>query len=327
MSYRLASPWFLTLLLLIPLLVALKRQKQPATLRYAAVKLAQTSTQSWRLTLYPMLSFFRWVALALLIIGLARPQSSEAQEIVKGEGVDIALALDISGSMASLDFEPQNRLEAAKEVIEEFIAERSYDRFGLTVFANEAFSQSPLTVDHAVLGRLLAQVELAPDLNIDDGTAIGLGLANAANMLSHSTSTSKVLILLTDGVNNAGRIDPLTATEAAKALGIKVYTIGMGRPGLVPIPQRDVFGERLVYQESQLDEATLMEIAEKTGGLYFRAENTEGLRQIYDQINELENLYQSATESGETATITPMTDQIDEYSWTVVQLDYKIKRS
>ena len=292
MSYRFASPWFLSLLLLLPLLATLphwmKRHKQPATLRYAAIKLAQTSTSSWRLTLRPLLSFLRWIAFALLIVGLARPQSSEAQQIVKGEGVDIALALDISGSMASLDFEPQNRLEAAKEVIEEFVNERSYDRFGLTVFANEAFSQSPLTVDHAVLARLLAQVELAPDLKIDDGTAIGLGLANAANMLTHSTSTSKVLILLTDGVNNAGRIDPLTATEAAKALGIKVYTIGMGRPGLVPIPQKDVFGERLVYQESQLDEATLIEIAEKTGGLYFRAENTQGLREIYDRINELE---------------------------------------
>jgi len=292
MSYRLASPWFLSLLLLIPLLATLplwaERHKQPATLRYAAIKLAQSSTRSWRLALRPLLSGLRWVALALLIVGLARPQSSEAQQVIKGEGVDIALALDISGSMASLDFEPQNRLQAAQEVIEEFITERSYDRIGLTVFANEAFSQSPLTIDHAVLTRLLAEVELAPDLNIDDGTAIGLGLANASNMLTHSTSQSKVVILLTDGVNNSGRIDPLTATEAAKALGIKVYTIGMGRPGLVPVPQRDVFGERLVYQESQIDEATLTEIADKTGGLYFRAENTEGLRQIYEQINELE---------------------------------------
>lgn len=292
MSYRFASPWFLSLLFLIPLLATLplwmERYKQPATLRYAAIKIAQSSTSSWRLTLRPVLSFFRWVALALLIVGLARPQSSEAQQVIKGEGVDIALALDISGSMASLDFEPQNRLQAAQKVIEEFITERSYDRIGLTVFANEAFSQSPLTIDHAVLARLLADVQLAPDLKIDDGTAIGLGLANASNMLTHSTSESKVVILLTDGVNNAGRIDPLTATEAAKALGIKVYTIGMGRTGLVPVPRKDLFGERLIYQESQIDEATLMQIAEKTGGLYFRAENTEGLRQIYEQINELE---------------------------------------
>lgn len=292
MSFRLASPWFLSLLLLVPILASLplwtKRHKQPGTLRYAAIKMTQVSSRSWRLTLRPLLALLRWFAFVLLIVALARPQSSEAQQIIKGEGVDIALALDISGSMASLDFEPQNRLEAAKEVIEDFIKERPYDRVGLAVFANEAFAQSPLTIDHVVLSRLLAEVQLAPDLNIEDGTAIGLGLANAANMLSKSKSKSKVVILLTDGVNNAGRIDPLTATEAAKVLGIKVYTIGMGRPGLVPVPLRDVFGERLVYQQSQIDEATLQEIANKTGGLYFRAENTEGLRQIYEQINQLE---------------------------------------
>ncbi|MGB0389101.1 MAG: vWA domain-containing protein, partial [Ardenticatenaceae bacterium] len=293
MSFRLASPWFLSLLLLLPIFATLplwmKRHKQPATLRYAAIKSTQAVAGSWRVTLRPVVALLRWLGLALLIVGLARPQTSEAQQVIKGEGVDIALALDISGSMASLDFEPKNRLEAAKQVIEDFVKERPYDRIGLTVFANEAFSQSPLTIDHAVLSRLLKEVELAPDLNIDDGTAIGLGLANGANMLSQSTSKSKVVIILTDGVNNAGRIDPLTATEAAKALGIKVYTIGMGRPGLVPVPQRDpLLGTQLVYQESQIDEATLQEIADKTGGLYFRAENTEGLREIYEQINQLE---------------------------------------
>jgi Ca-activated chloride channel family protein len=230
----------------------------------------------------------RWLVLALLIVALARPQSVDAQRVIKGEGVDIALALDISGSMGSLDFEPQNRLEAAKQVIEAFAAERPYDRIGLTVFASVAFSQSPLTIDHAVLTRLLSQVDLAPRLNIDDGTAIGLGLANAANMLKDSNAKSKIIILLTDGVNNSGQIDPLTAAEAAKALDIKVYTIGAGKPGLVPVPQQSLFGQRVVMAESELDEETLQQIADKTGGLYFRAEDAAGLRRVYEEIDALE---------------------------------------
>ena len=203
--------------------------------------------------------------------------------------MDIGLALDISGSMASLDFEPQNRLEAAKDVISDFVQKRPYDPIGLVVFASDAFSQSPPTTDHNVLLRLLDRTELATDLGIDDGTAIGMGLANAGNMLKDSDAKSRVIILLTDGVNNAGEIDPLTAAEATEALGIRVYTIGMGRPGQVPVPVVDVFGrEQIVYQESALDEVTLQEIASITGGQYYRAENTAGLRQIYDEIDSLE---------------------------------------
>ncbi len=209
--------------------------------------------------------------------------------MIHGEGVDIALALDISGSMASLDFEPQNRLEAAKEVIDTFVSERQYDQVGLVVFASNAFNQSPPTVDHNVLRRMLDQTKLATELQIEDGTAIGMGLANAANMLKDSDAKSKVVILLTDGVNNAGQIDPMTAAEAASTLGIKVYTIGMGRPGQVPVPVVDAFGrERIMMQESTLDEETLAQIAEETGGRYYRAENTEGLRAVYDEINSLE---------------------------------------
>ena len=231
----------------------------------------------------------RIFALALLIVGLARPQLVEAKEIVKGEGIDIALALDISGSMASLDFQPANRLEAAKRVLADFIGERTYDRIGLVVFAKEAFNQAPLTTDHAVLNRLLENVELAPDLKIEDGTAIGLGIANAANMLKDSNAKSRVVILLTDGVNNAGQIDPQTAADAAKTLGIKVYTIGMGRTGQVPVPVTDAFGDKqIVYQDSEIDEASLKQIAEKTGALYFRAQDTSGLQQIYARINALE---------------------------------------
>ncbi len=183
----------------------------------------------------------------------------------------------------------QNRLEAAKAVISDFVQDRPYDPIGLVVFASNAFSQSPPTTDHNVLLRLLDRTKLATELSIDDGTAIGLGLANAANMLKDSDAKSKVVILLTDGVNNSGEIDPLTAAEAAEALGIKVYTIGMGRPGQVPVPVVDSFGrEQIVYQESTLDEVTLQQIAETTGAKYYRAEDTGNLRQIYDEIDSLE---------------------------------------
>ncbi len=290
-NLRLASPW--VLLLLLPLLLALWARRranaeQSAGLRYADILRTQAAVRSWRVTLQPLLGGLRWLTLALLIGALARPQLVDAQQVIKGEGVDIALALDISGSMASLDFEPNNRLQAAKAVITDFIGQRPYDRIGLTVFASEAFAQSPLTIDHAVLDRLLDQAQLATDLKIEDGTAIGLGLATAANMLKDSTAKSKVIILLTDGVNNAGQIDPLTAAEAAKSLGIKVYTIGAGRPGQVPMPQDTLFGRRVVMVQSEIDEATLQKIADKTGGLYFRAADQAGLQQIYDQINHLE---------------------------------------
>jgi Ca-activated chloride channel family protein len=293
MIFRFESPWFLSLLLLLPVLaiwpLLVKRWSRPATLRYADVKLAVTSGRSWRIALRPILHWVRIVALALIILAVARPQTGQAREIVKGKGVDIALALDISGSMASLDFEPQNRLEAAKHVISDFVQKRPYDQIGLVVFASDAFSQSPPTTDHNVLLRLLDRTELATDLGIDDGTAIGMGLANDGNMLKDSDAKSRVIILLTDGVNNAGEIDPLTAAEAAEALGIRVYTIGMGRPGQVPVPVVDVFGrEQIVYQESLLDEVTLQEIASITGGQYYRAEDTAGLRQIYDEIDSLE---------------------------------------
>jgi len=294
MDIRLASPWFLTFLLVLPFLAALtlitwKRHK-PAALRYADVRLAQPSNivLSWKVIARRLLPIARLFALALMIVALSRPQIVNAQQVVKGEGVDISLAIDISGSMASLDFEPNNRLEAAKLVIEDFVDQRPYDRIGMTVFASEAFSQSPLTIDHNVVNRLLGRLDLAPELGIDDGTAIGLGLANAANMLKDSQADSRVVILLTDGVNNAGQIDPITAAEAANALGIKVYTIGMGRPGQVLMPQQTLFGEQVVMAESQLDEATLQQIAEITGGKFFRAYDTNELAQVYNEINQLE---------------------------------------
>ena len=292
MTFQFAAPWLLTLLFIIPLLAYVLHRKrarhQTAGLRFASVGLVRQQ-RTWRTTLRPLLTVGRLLAIALMIIGLARPQLAQAKEIVHGEGVDIVIAQDMSGSMAALDFQPQNRLEAAKAVVEDFISRRTYDRIGLVVFAHEAFSQSPMTTDHAVLNRLLKQIQLAPDLRVQDGTAIGLGLANAANMLKDSKAKSRVVILLTDGANNAGEIAPETAAEAAKTLGIKVYTIGMGRTGQVPVPVDSMFGgKEIVYQESDLDEGLLQKIAQTTGGQYFRATDTTDLQRIYDHINQLE---------------------------------------
>jgi Ca-activated chloride channel homolog len=313
MTFQFAAPWLLTLLTLIPLLAYVLHRKQArhqtAGLRFARVGLVRQG-RTWRTTLRPLLTVGRLLAIALLIIGLARPQLAQAKEIVHGEGVDIVIAQDISGSMASLDFQPQNRLEAAKAVVDDFISRRTYDRIGLVVFAHEAFSQSPMTTDHAVLDRLLKQIKLAPDLQLEDGTAIGLGLANAANMLKDSTAKSRVVILLTDGANNAGEIAPETAAEAAQALGIKIYTIGMGRPGQVPVPVASPFGgQEIVYHESNLDEGLLKQIAAKTSGQYFRATDTADLQRIYDHINQLEK---SQIE------ITHYSEQIELMMWALV---------
>ena len=290
MNFQFASPWLLALVLIVPLLVTRnflnKKATKPATIRYTRTNLMNGLPTSWRIKMKPLGYVLRMIAITLAILALARPQFVQGRETISGEGVEIALALDISGSMASLDFEPSNRLDASKQVIGDFVAERQYDKLGLVVFASEAFNQSPLTLDHNMLSRSLDQVELATDLGIEDGTAIGLGVANAANMLANSEAESKVVILLTDGVNNSGQIDPLSAAEAAKALGIKVYTIGAARPGQVPVPVQG--SSQIVYQESTLDEETLMQVADITGGMYFRAEDTAGLKAIYDEINDLE---------------------------------------
>lgn len=288
MILRFASPWLL-LLLTIPLLLILlsvfnRRRTQPATLQYSDLRLTNHLTPSLRQRARFILRTFRLIALIFLIIALARPQSGSAREIISGEGVDISIVLDISGSMAALDFEP-NRLGAAKRVIHEFIDNRQYDRIGLVIFATEAFSQVPPTLDYKVLKRILDETKVSWDINLDSGTAIGLGLANGANMLRSSDAKSRVIILLTDGANNSGQIDPLTAAEIAKALDIRVYTIGAARPGPAALPFPD---GRIEYRDSEIDEETLKEIADLTGGLYFRAEDESGLEEIYNTINELE---------------------------------------
>jgi Ca-activated chloride channel family protein len=216
---------------------------------------------------------------------LARPQSTNSWENVSTQGIDIILALDISGSMLARDFTP-DRLEASKDVATEFISGRPNDRIGLVVFSAESFTQCPLTSDHAVLINLFKNIKSGM---IEDGTAIGVGLANAVKRLKDSDALSKVVILLTDGVNNRGVIDPVTAAELAKAFGIRVYTIGMGSMGTAPFPVQDFFG-RIVYQQMrvEIDEKTLQKIADITGGKYFRATDNQKLRQIYNDIDKME---------------------------------------
>jgi Ca-activated chloride channel family protein len=291
-SLQFATPWILILLPLVGLVgwwIVRRRRNGLPFLRYSDLHAVRPQRQSLRQTLLPMLHILRALVLTAMVVALARPQWVMAREIVRGEGVDIALALDISGSMASLDFEPQNRLEAAQDVIDDFIAARPHDRIGLVVFAEDAFHQSPPTVDHDMLRGLLNETQLAPALGINDGTAIGMGIANAANMLVNSDAKSRVVILLTDGVNNRGSIDPSTAAYAAKTLGIRIYTVGMGKQGMVPVPMVDAFGrEQFAMQESAIDEGVLYSIAEATGGKYYRADSRDTLRQIYEEINSLE---------------------------------------
>lgn len=224
-------------------------------------------------------------ALGLFIIALARPQSTMRWSNTTTEGIDIIIALDISGSMLARDFKP-NRLEVAKEVAIEFIKERPNDRIGLVLFSGEAFTQCPLTTDHQALIQLFKEVQNGM---IEDGTAIGLGLATAVNRLKNSDAKSKVVILLTDGFNTGGSIPPLTAAEIAAAMGVRVYTIGIGTNGLAPMPYKTPYGT-IEYQmtEVRIDEPTMKKIAEITNGKYFRATNKETLRKVYKEIDQLE---------------------------------------
>lgn len=266
-------------------------RSSPVTLLYSDIRLMTDLPMGWRVRLRRLPDVLKSLAWLLLVFALARPQIGNARELLRGEGIDIVLALDISGSMAALDFQPGTRLDAARRVITDFIAGRQFDRIGLVVFARSAYQQAPLTLDYDVLSRLLEQVQIVNEI-VDangrpvllDGTAIGLGVASAGTMLRDSTAPSKVIVLLTDGDNNAA-LDPLTAADAVAALGVRVYTIGMGTSGQVPIPDNS---GNILYTESDLDEPTLQEIAVRTGGLYFRAEDPAGLQSIYEAIDRLE---------------------------------------
>ena len=282
------SPWLLFLLPAVVVLAGLpywwKRQMGPVGMRYADTRLVSGNSRSLRLRVMPFVSGLRFVALALMIVAVARPQVGDSREVIRGEGVDIVIALDISGSMGETDFEP-NRLGAAKNIVSEFIEEREYDRIGLVVFSREAFIQSPPTLDHRVLVRLLTDVHLADQLGIEDGTAMGSGMATAANMLKDSAAESKLVTLITDGVNNAGELDPITVATAAEALDIKLYTIGVGKNEEADATRP---GSGSATQESSLDEETLQQIADITNAKFYRATDTEGLRGIYAEINALE---------------------------------------
>ena len=232
------------------------------------------------------------VALAgagLFIVALARPQKTKTESTTHASGVDIVIALDLSGSMESLDFQIKgqsvNRITVAKDTISKFIEKRPNDRIGLVAFAARAYIAAPLTLDHDFLQANLERLNLH---TIEDGTAIGSGLSASVNRLRDIRSKSKIVILMTDGQNNAGKIPPLTAAEAAKALGVKVYTIGVGIRGKAPFPQMTPFGKRHVMIDVDIDEPTLTAIAEKTGGKYFRADSTDTLRKIYDEIDQFE---------------------------------------
>lgn len=286
-EWEFAHKIFLWLLLLLPVAIAWHAwrywKKQPM-MGYSTFAFIPKN-KGWKTYLVHIPFALRIIAIALLIVAMARPQSSTSWQDIKTEGIDIIIAMDISGSMLARDFEP-NRLEAAKNIGADFIKNRPNDRIGLVVYSAEAFTQCPLTTDHERLINLFGELEHGL---IQDGTAIGMGLTNAVNRLKESDAKSKVIILLTDGENNAGAIAPITAAEIAKTFGVKVYTIGIGSLGKAPFPQADVFG-RIRYQmrDVKIDEVLLKEIAEMTDGQYFRATDNESLSTIYNDIDQLE---------------------------------------
>lgn len=282
-----ASPEFFMLLVLVPALAFWywKRQrKQYVEMRVPTVQVFHRLPRTLRQRLRHLLFALRMAALVLLIVALARPQSTSKGENVSTEGIDIVLATDISGSMLAEDFKP-NRIEAAKRVATDFIDGRPNDRVGLVIFAGESFTQCPLTLDHPVVINLLKEVKSGM---IEDGTAIGMGLATAVTRLKDSKAKSRVIILLTDGVNNRGVIDPLTAAGIAQSFGIRVYTIGVGTVGVAPYPVQTPFGTQYQDMQVEIDEALLQKIADQTGGKYFRATDNRTLKDIYGEIDRLE---------------------------------------
>ena len=281
------NPEFFFLLVLIPVFVWWywrRQRRQIVELRFPTIKVFRTAPRSLRQRLRHVLFLFRLAAFTLLTVALARPQSTDRGENVNTEGIDIILATDISGSMLAEDFRP-NRVEAAKRVAADFIDGRPNDRIGLVVFSGESFTQCPLTLDHPVVKNLLNQIK--PGM-IEDGTAIGMGLATAVSRLKESKAKSRVVILLTDGVNNRGFIDPLTAAGIAQSFGVRVYTIGVGTIGVAPYPVQTPFGTQYQNMPVEIDEDLLGKIAAQTGGQYFRATDNRTLKSIYEQIDKLE---------------------------------------
>lgn len=282
MIWRFAQP----LLAIIPILVVgwwwiRQRKQQLSTIPivYSDTRLFAGLPVSWRVRFHVLPDIFHWIAWSCLVIALARPQTGLSQQIILGQGIEIVLALDISGSMDATDFAPQNRLEAAKLVIGDFIQHREFDRIGLVVFAHDSFQLVPPTLDYPYLRNTLSTIQLATVLGIADGTAIGLGIASAGNMLRSGTAASKIIIVLTDGANNAGDIGPMTAAQAVAAMGVRVYTIGMIQP---------VSPSSANSQGKTIDEDTLKSVASIANGRYYAASDEIDLENIYNQINTLE---------------------------------------
>ncbi len=291
-----ASPYYLWLLtLLVPMIgyYVWRTLQGGAAIQISSVAGVVRAPRTVRYYLRHLPFALRAAAFALLVVALARPQDVEQNVRTNAEGIDIMLAIDVSGSMLARDFKP-DRITAAKEVAGSFIADRYGDRIGLVAFAGEAFTQSPLTTDQSTLQTLLARIRSGL---IEDGTAIGNGLATAINRLRESDAKSKVIILLTDGVNNQGQIAPMTAAEIAKAQGIRVYTIGVGSEGMAPYPAIDMFGNlTFVNQKVEIDEKVLKAISDMTGGKYFRATDKDKLKAVYNEINQLEKSKIEVTE-------------------------------
>ncbi len=282
-----ANPTYLYLLLIIvPLIVwyIIRMSKVQASFKLASTKAFEGRNKTFKVYMRHLPFLLRMIVIALLVISVARPQAVDSWEKSETQGIDIVLALDISGSMLAQDLQP-NRLEAVKKVASEFITDRKNDNIGLVIFAGETFTQCPMTTDHKVLLNLLNEVDFGM---IEDGTAIGLGLANSVNRLKDSESKSKIVILLTDGSNNRGQIAPMTAADLAKSYGIRVYTVGAGTKGVAPTPVQTPFGIRMQNMPVDIDENVLTDIANLTGGKYFRAVDNESLREIYHEIDQME---------------------------------------
>ena len=282
-----AQPYFLFLLLLLPVAgwwYWRKGQYREITLKFSDLRPWRST---WKTILMQVLPYGRLLAFGLLIVALARPQQVFKKEEIKGEGIDIFLVMDVSNSMLAEDFQP-NRLEVCKQVAEAFVEKRRFDRIGLALFSGEAFTQCPITTDHRVVMEFLSQ--LNTDLFEEQGTAIGMGLASAVNRLKDSQAESKVIVLLTDGDNNAGYIPPLTAAELAKKFNIKVYTIGVGTDGFARMPFMQRANGELIYRNVrvEINEELLTEIADITGGRYFRAVSEKVLAGVYEAIDQLE---------------------------------------
>ena len=290
-----ANPKLLWLLLLVPVLIVwyiLRHKKQEAALSFSDLNGFTKLPKTWKAYLRHLLFALKMGALALLIVALARPQSSSTNSTSNIEGIDIVMAMDVSGSMLARDLKP-DRLTAAKNVASDFVKERPGDRMGLVIFSGETFTQVPLTTDHGVMLNMLAEMKNGL---IDDGTAIGDGLATSISRLKDSEAISKVIILLTDGMNNAGSVDPYTAAEMAKLFGIRVYTIGVGSYGTAPYPVQTPFGTQLQQMKVEIDEKLLTTIANSTGGKYYRATSNQKLDEIYAEIDKLERSKIEVTE-------------------------------